>query len=342
MYFVRNIEWEMTAMNILIVNNTVIPALLYGGTERVIWDLGEGLTELGHHVTFLVKKGSSCPFAHVIFIDEANDLIEQIPKNMDVVHFNFAPENLSKLNIPYIITMHGNRNDIMPFDLNTVFVSENHANRYQSTSFVYNGLNWNRYAKPDLNRKRNHFHFLGNAAWRVKNVRGAINIICKTKRERLHVLGGVRFNVNMGIRFTFSPRITFHGMVGEKIKEKILNSSKGLIFPVLWHEPFGLAIIESLYFGCPVFGTLYGSLPEIVGENLGFCSNNMKELIQAIQHSDSIDPKHCYEYANEQFNHLKMAYAYLEKYESVLSNEKLNMEAPVLQKIQEEKFLAVT
>ena len=35
-------------------------------------------------------------------------------------------------------------------------------------------------------------------------------------------------------------------------KGEILNSSKGLVFPVLWHEPFGLAIIESLYYGCPV------------------------------------------------------------------------------------------
>ena len=35
-----------------------------------------------------------------------------------------------------------------------------------------------------------------------------------------------------------------------------------------WHEPFGIALIEALYFGCPVFGTPYGSLPEIVEEGV--------------------------------------------------------------------------
>ena len=48
----------------------------------------------------------------------------------------------------------------------------------------------------------------------------------------------------------------------------LLNASRGLIFPVRWHEPFGLAVIESLYFGCPVFATPYGALPELVQEVL--------------------------------------------------------------------------
>jgi hypothetical protein len=30
-------------MNILIVENSIIPVRLYGGTERVVWDLGKEL-----------------------------------------------------------------------------------------------------------------------------------------------------------------------------------------------------------------------------------------------------------------------------------------------------------
>ncbi len=63
----------------------------------------------------------------------------------------------------------------------------------------------------------------------------------------------------------------------------LLNQSKGLIFPVLWHEPFGLAITESLFYGCPIFGTPYGALPEIVQSEYGFLSNDSKELINAIK-----------------------------------------------------------
>jgi hypothetical protein len=55
-------------MRILIVNDTKIPVEGYGGTERVIWYLGEELSKMGHKVTFLVREGSACPFAKVQFL----------------------------------------------------------------------------------------------------------------------------------------------------------------------------------------------------------------------------------------------------------------------------------
>ena len=152
------------------------------------------------------------------------------------------------------------------------------------------------------------------------------------------MLGGVRFNFNMGMRFTFSPRIKFCGMVGGEQKDRLLNGSKGLIFPVRWHEPFGLAIIESLFYGCPVFGTPYGSLPEIVNNDVGFLSYKKDEVLNAMLYN-KYDARHCNDYAVEEFNSKKMALAYLAKYEKILAGEKLNKSAPVLKHIQETKFL---
>jgi glycosyltransferase involved in cell wall biosynthesis len=326
-------------MKILIVNNGVIPVHLYGGTERVIWGLGKELVRMGHAVTFLVKKGSYCEFTAVTHIDENRPILEQIKSDFDVVHFNFRPQGLEKLNIPYLITMHGNSNDLKEFDLNTVFVSQNHASRYNSENYVYNGLDWSEYATPKLKNKRNYFHFLGNAAWRVKNVSGAIDVIKKTRSEKLKVLGGNRFNFKMGVRFTFSPKISFTGMIGGKKKFELLNESKGLVFPVKWHEPFGLAIIESLYYGCPVFGTPYGSLPELVEEDVGFLSAKPAELAEAILNIDNYSRKRCHEYVIEEFSSTKMALEYLKKYEIVISGNKLNVNPPKLLKVQEQKFL---
>ncbi|NQY28269.1 MAG: hypothetical protein HRT69_02240 [Flavobacteriaceae bacterium] len=51
-----------------------------------------------------------------------------------------------------------------------------------------------------------------------------------------------------------------------------------IYLPVLWNKPFGLAIIESLYTGYPVFGPNYGSLPELIPENVGYTSNSMSEI----------------------------------------------------------------
>lgn len=326
-------------MRILIVNNGIIPVTSYGGTERVIWGLGKELTKSGHAVTFLVKKGSFCGFASVIHIDESKSIVDQITNDYDVVHFNFRPKNIESFRLPYIITMHGNSRDLNELDKNTVFVSENHAKRYNSASYVYNGIDWGDYVTPDFHAKRDYFHFLGDAAWRVKNVAGAIDVIKETKSERLMVMGGVRYNFRMGIRFTFSSKISFTGMVGGARKDHLINGSKGLIFPVRWHEPFGLAIIESLYYGCPVFGTPYGSLPELVIEEVGYLSNKKSDLKEAVLNSNSFSGKRCYEYANEEFNSRKMTIEYLKRYEKVISSEHLNKEPPKLKEIQKQKFL---
>ncbi|MFZ1529862.1 MAG: glycosyltransferase [Ferruginibacter sp.] len=326
-------------MNILIVNNGKIPVQFYGGTERVIWYLGRELVDMGHKVSFLVDPGSSCDFAEVIAHDPLKHISALIPAGTDIVHYNFTPPGYNEIDTPYIVTVHGNSNTQAELDMNTVFVSGNHAQRFGSSSFVYNGLNWNDYTRPSFDVKRNYFHFLGKAAWRVKNVKGAINVIRRTRKEKLKVLGGKRFNINMGMRFTFTPRARFYGMVGGKEKFDLLQHSKGLIFPVRWHEPFGLAIIESLYYGCPVFGTPYGSLPELVPAEAGYLSNSCDELAKRIEDAGVYSNRYCHEYAAEHFNSKKMAFAYLERYEKVISGKKLNSKAPRLLEVPHEKFL---
>jgi glycosyltransferase involved in cell wall biosynthesis len=327
-------------MNILIVNNTKIPVSNYGGTERVIWYLGKELNKMGHKVFYLVSPGSYSDFATVLNFDKEKSLSSQIPDYIDFVHFNINPEE--EIRKPYLITKHGNFNDLKTFDVNTVFVSKNHANRFGSSSFIYNGLDWDDYGKPDLTNNRNYFHFLGNAAWRIKNVKGAIDIIKATKKEKLKVLGGNRLNINMGFRFTLSPRIGFCGMVGGEKKNKLLEGSKGLIFPVRWNEPFGLAIIESLYFGCPVFGTPYGSLPELVNSEIGYLSKSSKILTQEVENIEDYSRVKCHDYAVELFNSRKMAESYLEKYAIVLNGGQLNKVPPKLIEIQTKKFLEWT
>jgi glycosyltransferase involved in cell wall biosynthesis len=325
-------------MNILITCNSVIPVQKYGGTERVIWYLGKELSKMGHKVTFLAKKGSKCNFADIIFLEENPNIYNHlIPENIDIVHINHS--KCPYLSKPYIFTVHGNVPSGVLLDKNSVFVSKNHANRFQSNEYVYNGLDWDDYGKVDLEKKRKRFHFLGNAAWRLKNVKGAINTVLKTPSEKLDVVGGSRLNFRMGFRFTLSPRIKFHGQCDNKQKAKILQDSKGLIFPVRWNEPFGLAITESLYFGCPVFGTPYGSLPEIITDEFGYLTNNLKDLANKILTSEEYSKANCHQYAIDVFNSKLMAINYLEKYEKVLNKMDLNEINPQLEIVQTQKFL---
>jgi glycosyltransferase involved in cell wall biosynthesis len=202
--------------------------------------------------------------------------------------------------------------------------------RYGSDVYVYNGMDWDDYGPVDLENTRSYFHFLGKASWRLKNLRGAIKVIHKTPGEKLAVLGGTRLNFNQGFRLTLSPRVKFHGMVGGDLKHTLLQGSKGLIFPVRWHEPFGIALTESLYFGCPVFGTPYGSLKEIVIPEVGFLSNNSDDLASAVLNVDAYSRKKCHEYARDVFNSSVTTKKYIAMYEKVLNGEKLNAHPPKL------------
>lgn len=305
-------------MKIALVLDVVLPVAKYGGTERVVYSLGKALAEMGHEVTFLCSKGSACQFAKIREINPDLPIEDQIPEDVDIIHFNnFVPANLG--NRPFVVTFHGNGIPKEMIGPNSIFVSRNHAQRHGCDSWVYNGLDWDLYPKPELNQKRSGFHFLGKAAWRVKNVKGAIDLVKRMPKETLEVLGGNRFNFKMGIRFTFNPRIHFHGLVDDIAKGEFISKSKGLIFPVTWDEPFGLCITESLYFGAPVFATPYGSLPELVTPEVGSLTNDSATMLEYLSEAQSFDPVKCHEYARDNFNAKVMAQEYLKKYEMVLN-----------------------
>ena len=326
-------------MKVLIVNNTVLPAAKYGGTERVIWDLGKALSLLGHKVYYLVGKGSHCPFAEkVLEYNPSVPVGTQIPDEVDVVHFNFEPD--SEIKKPYIVTLHGNINHEHTFDKNTVFISANQAKRYNGYTFVYNGLDWSNYEPVQLNSEKKYCHFLGAAAWKVKNVKAAISI-SKKAEEKLVVLGGHRLNFRMGFRFTPDLHVSFKGMVNDAQKQACIQQSKGLIFPVLWHEPFGLAIIESMYLGAPVFGTPYGSLKELITPETGIVSANEHILVEAVQDAGRFKSSICHQYAEAYFNATVMAKNYLTLYGEVLNGKSIHNTPPYIssENIQREKYL---
>lgn len=326
----------MEAQHILIVYNGIIPTPKYGGTSRDIWYLGKELIKMGHRITFLVGRGSSCDFARVIFFNAGQSLASQIPDDVDLVHSHIPLwEPLPK---PYMITLHGNSSDPREFDINTTFISRDHAARFGSEVYVYNGLGLEEYGKPDLDQKRSYLHFLGKAAWKVKNLKACMNI-ARASGYPLKVLGGHRINMKMGIRITLDPRIHFQGMVGGETKNRLINGSRALLFPVRWNEPMGLAVVESLYFGCPVFGTPYGALPELVGPEFGFLSNKESDLVEALEHVDEYDRRKCHEYVCDNFASIHMAKNFLPLYEKVLNGEALNPRPPRLVDPHIPKFL---
>ena len=311
-------------MHICLVIDAKLPVHGYGGTERVVFCLGRALHDLGHKVTFIAQP-AKLDFADVIPIDLSRSIESQLPLGVDIVHLHggFAmPET-----VPACQTIHGNCREETTFHPNSIFVSKSHAMNHGAHTFVHNGLDPRDYPAIDLSANRDSFVFLAKAAWRVKNLKGAIQVSHHADAH-LEVLGGHRLNFKMGFRFTLSPNIHFHGIVGDQEKAFYLNRARGLIFPVLWPEPFGVALIEALYFGVPIFGTPYGSLPEIVSTEVAVLSDSARTLGEAAKDWTRFDRRAIHDYWRNRFTAEIMARKYLDYYTSILDGQNLH-EAPI-------------
>lgn len=307
-------------MHVLIVHNTSIPAIGYGGVERLIWWLGKEFVRLGHKVSYLVARGSSCPFAdRVGFYDPARPLASQIAADIDFVHLGFHP--LEPLEKPYLVMFQYNHHFADTLDRNTVFCSRNQASRYGSEVFVHNGLDPDDYGPVDWRRERKHLLFLAYAKRPEKNLKACLRLARQSGRKLAVVGGKPKW-------YRWRPWAQYYGFLGGQDKIDVLNASQALLYPVRWHEPFGIALIEALYFGNPVFGTRYGSLPELIIPETGFLSNRYSELLEAVRHPDKFDRKACHDYVMTNFHVRRMARQYLQLYQKILDGEHLNHKPP--------------
>jgi hypothetical protein len=94
---------------------------------------------MGHEVTFLVKEGSASNFARVMHLHTSGKIADRVPHSIDLVHYHYTPEYVEEPPKPYLITVHGNCNDLRKHDRNAVFVSKDHASRYGSETCLDRG-----------------------------------------------------------------------------------------------------------------------------------------------------------------------------------------------------------
>jgi glycosyltransferase involved in cell wall biosynthesis len=299
-----------------------IPPKLYGGTERVVHWLGKALVELGHQVTLIANAQSHIPGAELRAISpgEKNPVawLKLVPATTDIAHlWDTAKPNSEK---PFVVTIEGNARPGEQLHANTIFVSQNHAANHGSKYFVHNGLDPNEYAFSET--REDYAVFLAKARWPVKNLPGAIEVARRAGIE-LRVLGSHNWPLNLQKFFPAIRGVRYHGMIGGAEKAEIISRARCLIFPVRWHEPFGIALIEALASGAYVAGTPYGSLPEIVTPEVGVLSANADELAEAVKNPHRFSAQKCRERVLHGFTHLDMAKNYLKFYERVLTQGSL-------------------
>ncbi len=309
-------------MKIIFEHPEKVPVRNYGGTERILIWLMKELVLLGHQVYLIGHPQSEVSNIGVTLIPrskEINDFRPLIPKDVDLIHLFSNPK--FNFEIPVIATLHGNGQVGEKFHQNTVFISKKHAENHNSKIFVYNGIDLDEY--PFENKKTfnwENFLFLAKASWKVKNLKDCLRA-CKSQKKHLHVAGGRRLN--------FSRFVHYYGLVNQEQKLNLLKKCDALLWPVRWHEPFGIAVIEAMALGLPVISSNFGSLPELITPDVGILCKNYAEFELAIANIPrKYDPKFLREYVTENFSSKVMATNYLKLYERVIKNEVLNSKEP--------------
>lgn len=310
-------------MKIVFQHDGILPVLKYGGIERIIfWHMKE-LAKQGHKVV-LIGNADSLVAEHGIELIPSPvgvDWSSLVPKDADIVHlfYNFKFPG----NIPTINTIQGNGKIGELFSKNTVFVSKKHAAIHGSEQFIYNALDLEEYPFETTKKDWNNFLFLAKASWRVKNLAHAVKA-CRSSNKHLHIAGGKWWGI--------SRYIHSFGMVGGEEKLNIIRSCDALLFPVRWHEPFGIAIIEAMSQGLPVIGSQYGSLPELITPEAGFVVKGHEELLLKIKNPGKIfDPKIIRKHVEDNFAIKKHTESYLLLYEKIIKGQELNQQGPTYQ-----------
>lgn len=325
-------------MKVLIFHPVHLPPKDYGGVERVVLWLAKGLRELGHDVTVAALEGSGLP-AGVELLAMAPgrrglvDLLRSpLLGKFDVIHFMAPPEAewRERIPCPWLLTVHGNGRPGEIYPLNAVFLSRDHATRHGADAFVYNGLDPAEFAF-DPRSKEDRFLFLSKTSWSVKNLAGAVNVCGKAGVE-LRIAGGNR-PIGLRLRAALSPRLSWEGPVAGARKARLLAQAKGLVFPVVWPEPFGLVVAEALLSGTPVIASKTGSLPELLPARAGAVlewgldPSRLSAWVETLRNG-RWEPEACRSWALERFHYMKMAEGYLAAYRKVVSGEVLNASEP--------------
>ena len=328
-----------------------VPPKKYGGTERVVYHLTEGLVERGHQVT-LFASGDSLTSARLVApIKEGLRLgkkihtpimvnmmmLSQVYEKM-VHEFDIIHSHLEHLTLPYaynaqvpsVLTMHG-RLDLGDSpamlrsypDMAYVSISDSQRRPVKEINWVktiYHGyppscFEFNEH--PD-----DYFLYLGRIS-EEKKPQEAI-MLARACQIPLKIAAKIdpadKVFFEEKIRPLLDhPLIEYIGEVDEEQKGHLLKNAKALLNTIDWPEPFGLVMIEALACGTPVIVTGCGSAPEVITQGkTGFICDKRLDFIEAIHHVDQISRKTCRKEFERRFSREHMVDNYEELYHDLL------------------------
>ena len=329
-----------------------VPPKLYGGTERIVAYLTDALVAMGHEVTLFASGDSitaatlaaACPQAlrldptirdHVAPLIAMLETVAQRAGEFDVVHLHcdyLGYSALRRAGTPFLATLHGRLDlpELKPLygvfsDVPVVSISDAQRAplpqaRYIGT--VPHGLPERLLLRGDGDGS--YLAFLGrispekapDRAIRIAALAGMkLKIAAKVDRVDQEY-----FKEQIEPLLT-QPHVEFVGEITEAQKSEFLGNAAGLLFPIAWREPFGLAMIESIACGTPVIAMRNGSVPEVVDEGVtGFIVASETEAAAAARRLRLLDRARIRRVFEARFTAQRMAADYVSLYQRLIAS----------------------
>jgi glycosyltransferase involved in cell wall biosynthesis len=331
-----------------------VPPRAYGGTERFVADLAEGLVARGHDVE-VFATGRSRPagrlrwhFPNAIWPPNPDCELQHATwawrciasDGFDVVHVN-GPEALAApgrvVDMPTVMTVHHGRSDeidramagVAPAHL--VAISHRQAELAPELGIltvIHHGVATRLYAAG--RGDGDHVAFLGRFApekaphLAIDAARAAgVRIRLAAPDWSGQEVYDRYFDKEMRPRLQRAGReVEWLGELDLKAKLAMVGAARALLVPIMWEEPFGLVMIEAMLVGTPVIAFARGSAPEIVEPGVtGFLVDDVAEMAARIPDAARLDRSACRARALERWSATRMAADYERLYAAIAPPE---------------------
>ncbi|MDX2067868.1 MAG: glycosyltransferase [Haliscomenobacter sp.] len=325
-----------------------VPPRFYGGIERIVEFLVQGLVEKGHNVTLMAHYDSSVGCTKLLpysgktsrsSLDTLNNIYalfkEITTTRYDLIHsfgrlaylIPALPSNIPKLmSYQREPTLSGITRAMAISKRNTLFFTG--CSDYITSQIkplapaftIFNGVPIHKYDfQPEINNDA-PLVFLG----RIEHIKGthlAIDIAKKTGRK-LIIAGNIPSDSVAQTYFTekIAPQIDdqqiqYIGPVDDQQKNMLLGQASAFLMPILWDEPFGIVMAEAMACGTPVLALRRGSVPEIIIDGVnGFTGTTIEDLITAVGKINQIERLICRQVAEKKFSDQAIVSAYEQLY----------------------------
>jgi glycosyltransferase involved in cell wall biosynthesis len=327
-----------------------------GGSEQILALLDLALIEMGYRSVVVGCAGSvvrgqliATPWDRAFFAESGRERLYELYRSairhalesyeIDAIHFHGldAHKYLPPPGVPALITLHLPPAWYSPriFDLdrpetylNCVSSSQQKAcpARPNLLPAIENGVPINRLA---ARVRRREFALVLGRVCPQKGIHIALDAGARAGVPVL--LGGEVFpyeDHEHYFREQVEPRLSrtsrFLGPLNFRRKRRLLSAAKCILVPSLVPETSSLVAMEALACGTPVVAFAAGALREIVEDGVtGFLVSDEREMAQAINAADLIDPRRCRQAAIERFSAERMTGRYIELYNAMAHGQDL-------------------